>query len=160
MDELRVEVVDSSSPAWRRALARYFAELDERFATGFEPADPSERGEGAASGDPATGVFVVACVGADVVGCGAVHVLEADTAEIRRMWVDPTRRRTGVASRVLERLEAYAREFGCRRVVLDTNATLTEAVALYERRGYGRIPRYNDNPYAQVWFAKVLDAPL
>jgi hypothetical protein len=41
-------------------------------------------------------------------------------------------------------------------VVLDTNATLREAIAMYERSGYHAIERYNDNPYAQRWFAKDL----
>ena len=48
------------------------------------------------------------------------------------------------------------RELGCLRVVLDTNESLDEAIAMYERAGYERIERYNDNPYAHHWFAKVL----
>jgi hypothetical protein len=41
-------------------------------------------------------------------------------------------------------------------VRLDTNRTLVEAVSMYERSGYRHIERYNDNPYAQAWFAKSL----
>jgi hypothetical protein len=44
-------------------------------------------------------------------------------------------------------------------VRLDTNATLTEAIAMYERAGYLSIQRYNDNPYAQAFFEKDL-APV
>ena len=40
--------------------------------------------------------------------------------------------------------------------MLDTNRTLTEAVALYARAGYTEIERYNDNPYAEAWFEKAL----
>ena len=43
------------------------------------------------------------------------------------------------------------------RVVLDTNETLDEAIAMYERAGYARIDRYNDNPYAHHWFGKSVD---
>ena len=39
---------------------------------------------------------------------------------------------------------------------LDTNGTLVEAIAMYERAGYHHIERYNDNPYAQAWFEKSL----
>lgn len=49
-----------------------------------------------------------------------------------------------------------AREQGYRRIVLDTNGTLLEAIALYERAGYERIDRYNDNPYAETFFAQEL----
>ena len=41
-------------------------------------------------------------------------------------------------------------------VRLDTNGTLVEAVAMYDRAGYRRIERYNDNPYASAWFEKDL----
>jgi hypothetical protein len=42
----------------------------------------------------------------------------------------------------------------CTVVRLDTNATLTDAIALYERNGYRAIERYNDNPCAVRWFEK------
>lgn len=45
---------------------------------------------------------------------------------------------------------------GLTRLCLDTNATLTEALQLYRRLGWSEVPRYNDNPYAQAWFAKDL----
>ena len=57
---------------------------------------------------------------------------------------------------MLRELEALARRLGHRRVVLDTNGTLVEAIAMYERAGYTPIDRYNDNPYAEAWFAKSL----
>jgi hypothetical protein len=41
---------------------------------------------------------------------------------------------------------------------LDTNDTLTEAIMMYERNGYRRIPAYNDNPYARLWFEKSISA--
>ena len=44
-------------------------------------------------------------------------------------------------------------------VRLDTNGTLDEAIAMYERAGYRRIGRYNDNPYAEAWFEKDLTGP-
>ena len=47
-------------------------------------------------------------------------------------------------------------DLGHTTVRLDTNGTLTEAIAMYERAGYRHIERYNDNPYAQAWFEKEL----
>ena len=46
---------------------------------------------------------------------------------------------------------------GCATLVLDTNESLDEAIAMYERAGYSRIERYNDNPYAHHWFGKSVD---
>ena len=81
--------------------------------------------------------------------------MAAQTGEIKRMWVDPDWRGAGLGSRLLHHLEATAADLGYQTVRLDTNATLTEAIAAYERAGYHHISRYN-NPYAQGWFEKRL----
>ncbi len=76
------------------------------------------------------------------------------------MWVSPDARGLGLSRRLLGNLEARAAEHGARLVRLDTNAALTQAVTLYERSGYRRIPPYNDNAYATHWFEKdLLPAP-
>ena len=72
------------------------------------------------------------------------------------MWVDDAWRGAGLGSRMLRELEALGVRLGHTRVVLDTNRTLVEAIAMYERAGYTPIERYNDNPYAQAWFEKQL----
>ena len=90
------------------------------------------------------------------VGCGGLKRINDTTGEIKRMWVHPDWRGLGLGRRLLAELEAAAERMGYARVVLDTNETLTEAIALYDRAGYYSIERYNDNPYAQRWFAKEL----
>ena len=72
------------------------------------------------------------------------------------MWVDDEWRGAGLGSRMLRELEGLAGRLGHHRVVLDTNGTLGEAIAMYERAGYTPIERYNDNPYAEAWFEKRL----
>ena len=89
-------------------------------------------------------------------GCGAVRRLDPDTAEIKRMWVDPGARGLGVGRSLLAALEAAAGELGCRAVRLDTAAPLIEALALYRAAGYVEIPAYNENPYAAHWLEKRL----
>ncbi len=76
--------------------------------------------------------------------------------EIKRMWVDPDWRGAGLGARLLRHLEHGAPTSGHGIVRLDTNGTLVEAIAMYERAGYRPIERYNDNPYAQAWFEKGL----
>ena len=72
------------------------------------------------------------------------------------MWVSDDWRGAGLGGRLLRDLEEHARGLGHRTLRLDTNGVLVEAIAMYDRAGYRRIGRYNDNPYAQVWFEKDL----
>jgi ribosomal protein S18 acetylase RimI-like enzyme len=155
MDDVTLVVEPAGSDAARWAMRSYFEELAERFPDGFDPGDALT--EAPVQYDPPHGAFVVARAGEEVAGCGAVTFLDHERAEIKRMWVAPGSRGLGVGRRLLTRLEAEARRAGRSTVVLDTNATLTEAVALYEAAGYVAIERYNDNPYAQRWFAKSLE---
>jgi amino-acid N-acetyltransferase len=60
--------------------------------------------------------FVVAEVAGDVVGCGALHVLWADLAEVRTLAVDPACQKSGVGHALLEALLDRARELGVHRV--------------------------------------------
>lgn len=166
---LSIEPVDPEGDEAAIALAAYFTELDERFADGFDPtapvealpgdpdAEPTDPSEPAGSMTPPDGVFLVARSSAGAIaGCGGLQRHAADTGEIKRMWVSPDWRGAGLGRRLLTELERVAVELGYRRVVLDTNATLVEAMAMYESAGYTSIERYNDNPYAQRWYAKSI----
>lgn len=153
-EEVSLEVVDPGAPAAQWAMAQYFDELARRFPTGFEPGDALV--EGARRYRAPTGVFVLATAGDEAVGCGALDLLDRATAEVKRMWIAPAHRGRGLGRRLLARLEDEARAAGRSTVVLDTNGSLSEAIALYGRAGYRPVERYNDNPYAEHWFAKDL----
>lgn len=133
-------------------LSSFFAELAARFPGGF---DPGPGPHGAVFAVP-RGAFLVARRGGQPVGCVGLVPLEAATAEVKRLWVLPALRGSGLGGRLMASIEAEARRAGFTRLVLDTNGTLTEAVAFYRRAGWTAIPRYNDNPYAQHWFARDL----
>ncbi|MEG9225016.1 GNAT family N-acetyltransferase [Aeromicrobium sp. Sec7.5] len=151
MADVVVGVVEPGSPGARAAVTAYLRELDEIFATGFDP-EQAARDEVEFTGD--RGRFLVASVDGEVVGCGALRWLDEGTAEVKRMWVHPQRRGLGVARLLLGHLESTAVEHGRPVVRLDTHADLTAAIAMYRRSGYDEVPRYNDNPYAQHWFEK------
>jgi DNA-binding MarR family transcriptional regulator/GNAT superfamily N-acetyltransferase len=142
----------STDGCWCRE--QYFAELAQRFESGFDIAtgDPSD------SADllPPSGAFVVARLDGEAVGCGGLKTLDAQTGEIKRVWTAATARGIGVAGRIMRWLEERAREMGFSIVRLDTNKSLTEAQALYRKLGYREIGRYNDNPYASHFFEKRL----
>lgn len=149
---VQLREVRPDDAAARDAAARYFAELDARFPTGFDPGSPDAPEPGA--------TYVVATSDGEPVAYGGVRpLLDERTCEIKRMWVHADWRGAGLGARMLRHLEALARDHGRERVVLDTNNTLTEAITMYERAGYRRIERYNDNPYAELFFEKELAAP-
>ena len=72
------------------------------------------------------------------------------------MWVAPAARGRGLAGALLAHLEALIVASGRRVALLDTNSSLATAVGLYESSGYERVPDYNGNADADVWFSKPL----
>ncbi len=149
-----IEPADSQDAV--KCLDAYFKELDERFESGFDPAKGGSDTD--ASTDDGPGCFMLAQLEGRPVGCGVLKALDACTGEIKRMWVAPHARGLGLSRRLLEALEAHALQSGMTRVRLDTNRALVEAQSLYRKAGYREITRYNDNPYAHLWFEKRLDS--
>ncbi len=147
-----ISSVHPGSAEGKQAVQSYFDELDVRFPAGFDPGDHHDDEHMA----PGAGAFVVASSDGEPVACGGVQELEPGVGEIKRMWVHPGWRGAGLGSRLLRHLEQVTAELGHTTVRLDTNGTLVEAIAMYERAGYRHIERYNDNPYAQAWFEKEL----
>ena len=147
--------IDPLADDAQQAMAAYFAELDHRFAGGFDPGDAL-----AAAGDafrPPNGCFVIIrSADTAVAGCAGVQWLDDRTGEVKRMWISPDARGRGLGKRLLQHLEATIADSGRTRVLLDTNGTLAEAIAMYTSGGYREVPPYNDNPYAQHWFEKHL----
>jgi DNA-binding MarR family transcriptional regulator/predicted GNAT family acetyltransferase len=149
---VRLEDLPPTDARAVEAMAAYFAEIGRRF--GFEPGDAWR--VDAESMTAPDGFFVVATSDGEPVACGGVQRLPDGPAEIKRMWVHDGWRGAGLGARLLRHLEDRAREHGFAVVRLDTNDTLTEAIAMYERAGYRAIARYNDNPWARCWFEKDL----
>ena len=73
------------------------------------------------------GAFLLAYLGDLAVGCGAVRRLDETTAEIKRMYVDPTVRGLGIGRALVEALEREARLMGVTTIVLETGTRLASA---------------------------------
>lgn len=115
------------------------AELDARYGNDdHEPGEPP-------SGETVT-VFLVARDGTGIaLGCGGLRFLGNREAEIKRMYVAPAARGTGVATAILRALEDAARDAGVRTLLLETGPAQPEAIRFYEREGYRRIENFG--PY-------------
>jgi GNAT superfamily N-acetyltransferase len=78
----------------------------------------------------------------EAVGCGAIKEFDADAMEVKRMYVLPNNRGKGIATTLLWELEKWALELGYMKCVLETGKRQPEAISLYEKSGYQRIPNY------------------
>jgi ribosomal protein S18 acetylase RimI-like enzyme len=74
------------------------------------------------------------------------------------MWIAESARGLGLGRRLLEHLEGLAREHGSTTARLETGDVLDEAIALYRSAGYEEVEPFNDEPFADRWFAKALVA--
>jgi N-acetylglutamate synthase-like GNAT family acetyltransferase len=95
----------------------------------------------------------------DVVGCVALRPLRTagpHAAEVKRLYVRPAYRGSGVAAALMDALEVGAQDNGYSELYLDTKDDLADAIRFYERRGYERVPRYNDNPQATIFMRRAL----
>jgi DNA-binding MarR family transcriptional regulator/GNAT superfamily N-acetyltransferase len=150
---VEIDAVDPASRDAQFCLRAYFAELGRRFESGFDPAlYPAELHELR----PPAGVFLVATLRTEPVGCGGLRLHGSGLAEVMRMWVAEPARGLGIARRLLAELELRAADAGSSVVRLDTNKALKEAIGLYRSAGYSEVEAFNDNPYAHHWFEKQL----
>ena len=120
-------------------MRAYFAELDRRSESGFDAtagisAEPHEV-------TPPAGLFLVAYLRGEPVGCGAVKHHPGEASEIKRMWVAEPARGLGIARRLLAELEKEAVASGASTAHLETNKTLVEAIALIGRPATSRCRR-------------------
>jgi GNAT superfamily N-acetyltransferase len=144
-----------ASPDAVRLIAALNSELTATFpepgATRF-----SLTGAQVGGGD---GAFLVAYFDDVAVGCGAVRRLDETTAELKRMYVDPSVRGRGIGRALVEGLEREARRLGATKIVLETGTRLMPAIRLYEGMGYAPIPLFGEylaSPDTSLCFGKSL----
>jgi putative acetyltransferase len=141
---------DSPDGEGLRAAQR--VELDARYGADLEP------GTKPTAEDIA--VFLVARDGeGHAVGCGALRRLADDVAEVKRLYVEPARRGSGVATALLRALEARAAERGWRTLRLETGTAQPEAIRFWQREGYRPIPLFGQYAGSSVslCFERTLD---
>ena len=149
-----IEPCPPGDPRARACVRAYGRDIAGRFEGGYDPAlSKPVRDEDIT---PPAGVFLLATLNAEPVGCGAIKLHPGAPAEIKRVWVADGVRGLGLGRRLLSELEQHAAERGWTTARLETNRTLTEAIAMYRSTGYREIEPYNDEYYAHHWFEKNL----
>lgn len=101
-------------------------------------------------------VFVIAEIGNEIVGCGAIRPISETVGEVKRMYAKYPRKQIGKT--ILAFLEDIALKRGYQELILETRVKNTEATQFYEKQGYKVIPnygKYTDRPEA-ICFGKSL----
>jgi ribosomal protein S18 acetylase RimI-like enzyme len=104
---------------------------------------------------PPSGRLLLAFEGDAPAGCVALRKIGDEICEMKRLWVRPGFRGTGLGRRLAEALMAEARTIGYRRVRLDTLPSMRAAQALYASLGFRDIPPYNDHPIEGTRFMEA-----
>ncbi|MFO1203931.1 MAG: bifunctional helix-turn-helix transcriptional regulator/GNAT family N-acetyltransferase [Tabrizicola sp.] len=153
-DHLEIRPADPDSPEAVFCLQSYFDELAARVAI-VKPGMFTLPDPGADSYRPPQGRFLVAWSDDLPVGCVSLRPLDAQTAEVKRLWVHDSARGQGLARRLMAAIEDEARAMGHRMLKLDTNSALSEAITLYRNSGWTDIAPYTGTP-ADTWMGKAL----
>jgi putative acetyltransferase len=98
---------------------------------------------------PPSGTLLIAEVAGETAGCVALRSLPGThDCEMKRLYVRPSSRASGLGRRLAEQVITQARQLGYQRIYLDTLPSMMSAQHLYERLGFKDVPAYRPNPIA------------
>ncbi|HEY6488440.1 MAG: helix-turn-helix domain-containing GNAT family N-acetyltransferase [Terracidiphilus sp.] len=147
-ESIQIERLDAVNDEARAIVSEYYEAVHVlvRDKSGSLEKLVKERGSG----------IWLAYLGDDVVGCVLLRRLEgmALAGECKRLYVKPSARGRSIACKLMDALEKHAKKQRLAWIYLDSYDDLKAAIALYEKRGYRRCARYNDNPQATVFLRK------
>lgn len=94
---------------------------------------------------PPSGRLMLARVDDAVAGCACMHLLQHDTAELKRMYVRPNHRRRGIGGALVDTVIDASRAMGCVRLRLDSPRFMTDAHSVYRSKGFKEIKAYPES---------------
>lgn len=133
---MNIVPTDPFSEEANEIIAELTSELAERY---------NEPGGGAFKPEDVTvqrSIFLTIREGDLTIGCGALRPVDEDTCEVKRMYVNPAYRGRGYSKEILSALEAKAKFFNYKTIILETGKRQPEALGLYIRSGYQVIANY------------------
>jgi putative acetyltransferase len=140
-------------PAIRDLFRAYAATLPNDICTqGFDEEAASLPGQYA---PPAGALLIARDKHAAALGCVAMRPLGNNIAEMKRLYVAPEGRGSGLGRALAQAIIEAARAAGHAEMRLDTLTHMTEAQALYRTLGFTEIAPYNDNPPESTLFMSL-----
>ena len=123
-------------------------EADEKFAyyLSIQHYEDELRDLRAKYGEPEGRLYLALAEDGAAAGCIALHRLDAERCELKRLYVRPAYRGQGLGSALVARILDDARQIGYRCILLDTLPVLDSAVRMYRGLGFYEIPCYNNSP--------------
>ncbi|HMH05979.1 MAG TPA: GNAT family N-acetyltransferase [Terriglobales bacterium] len=157
MGNPRLTLKQAESPAQIAQARELFLEYAESlgFSLGFQSFDQELSG---LPGDyaPPDGRLLVAEYRGQLAGCVALHRLESEVCEMKRLYLRPQLRGRGVGRALAETVIAEARAIGYRKMRLDTvTPVMPNAVAMYRQLGFVEIEPYRLNPIAGALYMEL-----
>lgn len=145
MESIAIKTVGPNDPDLRALTARLDRELLALY--------PADGVFGVDLDDPKSEsiTFCVAYAGGSPVGCGALRLLGAGQAELKRFFVEKDHRGRGIASSLLSFVEDRARAAGVAVLKLETGPRQPDAIGLYGKFGYepcALFGEYTDSRYS------------
>jgi putative acetyltransferase len=104
---------------------------------------------------PPRGALLVARAGNEVVGCVALRPLDGTTCEMKRLFIRPSQRGSGLGRQLVQAIVTRGRALGYESMRLDTGPWMKAAHALYTEAGFHEIPQYRVNPVPGARFLEL-----
>ena len=101
------------------------------------------------------GRLYIAYLNKQAAGCIALRKINESDCEMKRLYVKPEYRGSGIAKKLVDLIISDAKSIGYQCMLLDTLPGLKGAIKLYEGIGFYRIPSYNDSPIDDTVFMKL-----
>ena len=148
-----IELSQADSPELVELVRGLFREYAEAIGTDLEyQGFAAELAALPAPYVPPNGALLIARAGAGVAGCVALRPLDARTGEMKRLYVRPAYRSSGLGKRLVEAVIHAARQAGYSELRLDTLPSMSAAQALYQRLGFNEIAPYSTKYLAGTRF--------
>ena len=135
-EQITLKRVDSNDTDFQKLVGLLDKDLNERyeesqaFFSQFNHLTPNYKA-------------VVAYLGEEPVGCGAIKYYDEKTHELKRMFVKGEVRNLGLGFKIVHALEQWAADMGVKTIILETGIKQPEAIHLYRKCGFSIIPNFD-----------------